>query len=47
VELAIEIKRRVADECGIVLRPEPSFVGFGDDPHVAYLTEASGLGPGA
>jgi UDP-N-acetylmuramate dehydrogenase len=35
--LAAEIKQRVADRFGIGLRPEPAFVGFGDDPNVAYL----------
>jgi UDP-N-acetylmuramate dehydrogenase len=38
VELAIRIKRQVLDRFGIVLRPEPVFVGFGDDPDVRYLT---------
>jgi UDP-N-acetylmuramate dehydrogenase len=38
VELAIRIKRHVLDRFGIVLRPEPVFVGFGDDPDVRYLT---------
>lgn len=37
VELAAEIKRRVADRFGICLRPEPAFVGFSDDADVAYL----------
>jgi len=37
VELAAEIKQRVADRFAIGLRPEPAFVGFGDDPKVAYL----------
>jgi UDP-N-acetylmuramate dehydrogenase len=39
VELAAEIKRRVADRFGICLTPEPAFVGFGDDPDVVYLRE--------
>ena len=30
--LAARIKRQVADRFGIWLRPEPVFVGFGDDP---------------
>jgi UDP-N-acetylmuramate dehydrogenase len=47
VALATEIKRRVAGQFGIRLRPEPAFVGFGDDPDVAYLTEAPGLRPQA
>jgi UDP-N-acetylmuramate dehydrogenase len=47
VDLATEIKRRVADQFGIGLQPEPSFVGFGDDPDVAYLTEAPGPRPQA
>jgi UDP-N-acetylmuramate dehydrogenase len=37
VELAVEIKRRVADRFGICLRPEPAFVGFSNDADVAYL----------
>ena len=40
--LAIEIKRRVADRFGVWLRPEPAFVGFTDDPDVAYLEKDSG-----
>ena len=40
VDLATEIKRRVADQFGIGLQPEPAFVGFGDDPDIAYLTQA-------
>jgi UDP-N-acetylmuramate dehydrogenase len=35
--LAVRIKRQVADRFGIWLRPEPAFVGFGDDPDVAFL----------
>jgi UDP-N-acetylmuramate dehydrogenase len=37
--LAVRIKRTVADRFGIRLRPEPAFVGFGDDPDVAFLQE--------
>jgi UDP-N-acetylmuramate dehydrogenase len=37
--LAVRIKRQVADRSGIWLRPEPVFVGFGDDPDVAFLEE--------
>jgi UDP-N-acetylmuramate dehydrogenase len=37
--LAVRIKRTVADRFGIRLRPEPAFVGFGDDPDVAFLTD--------
>jgi UDP-N-acetylmuramate dehydrogenase len=32
VELAREIRRRVEDAFGILLEPEPSFVGFDADP---------------
>jgi hypothetical protein len=37
VNMATAIKRQVADRFGICLRVEPSFVGFGNDPAVAYL----------
>lgn len=37
VRLATHIKRRVADQFGVALRPEPIFVGFGGDPDVTYL----------
>lgn len=37
LDLAIRIKRQVLDRFGIALRPEPVFVGFGDDPDVRYL----------
>jgi UDP-N-acetylmuramate dehydrogenase len=40
VELAVMIKRRVADTFGIGLLPEPVFVGFDDDESVAYLQKA-------
>ena len=40
VVLAGLIKRQVADCFGIWLRAEPAFVGFGDDPDVAFLKEA-------
>ncbi len=42
VVLAGLIKRQVADRFGIWLRAEPAFVGFGDDPEVAFLKEAGG-----
>ena len=44
LRLAGRIKRGVADRFGVFLRPEPIFVGFGDDPEVAYLL---GAPPGA
>ena len=37
IRLATHIKRTVADRFGIALRPEPIFVGFGEDPLVRYL----------
>ena len=37
--LAVRIKRQVADRFGIWLRPEPVFVGVGNDPDVAFLQE--------
>lgn len=37
LRLASRIKRDVADRFGVLLRPEPIFVGFGDDPEVSYL----------
>jgi UDP-N-acetylmuramate dehydrogenase len=40
LDLAIRIKRQVLDRFGIALRPEPVFVGFGDDPDVRDLTSA-------
>jgi UDP-N-acetylmuramate dehydrogenase len=42
LDLAVLIKRRVADRFGISLVPEPVFVGFGDDADVAYLTGRPG-----
>lgn len=39
LELAAEIKRRVADRFGIDLRPEPAFVGFSNDADVAFLLQ--------
>ena len=42
LNLATQIKRKVADQFGIFLVPEPVFVGFGDDDDVAYLTERRG-----
>jgi len=41
VELAARIKRRVADTFGVWLRPEPLFLGFGDDETVAFLRKAN------
>jgi UDP-N-acetylmuramate dehydrogenase len=40
VALAGAIKRRVIDRFGIWLHAEPAFVGFVDDPDVAFLKEA-------
>lgn len=40
LRLAAAIKSRVVDRFGIWLRPEPVFIGFGDDADVAYLQEA-------
>lgn len=37
IRLASRIKRAVIEKFGVALRPEPVFVGFGDDPDVAYL----------
>jgi UDP-N-acetylmuramate dehydrogenase len=37
LRLATRIKRTVVDRFGVWLRPEPVFVGFGDDVDVAYL----------
>jgi UDP-N-acetylmuramate dehydrogenase len=37
LRLAVRIKRGVADRFGVCLRPEPIFVGFGDDPGVQFL----------
>lgn len=37
LRLASRIKREVAERFGVSLRPEPIFVGFGDDPEVTYL----------
>ena len=39
LDLAVRIKRRVVERFGIWLRPEPVFVGFTDNPDVAYLKE--------
>jgi UDP-N-acetylmuramate dehydrogenase len=41
LRLAVQIKTRVADRFGIVLVPEPAFVGFADEPDVDYLTGRS------
>lgn len=40
--LAGRIKRQVADRFDIWLRPEPAFVGFGDDPDVVFLERTHG-----
>jgi UDP-N-acetylmuramate dehydrogenase len=39
LSLAVRIKRQVGEQFGIWLRPEPAFVGFDDDPDVAFLEE--------
>ena len=41
VALARQIKQRVADRFDVRLRPEPTFVGFGDDADVAYLLDSA------
>jgi UDP-N-acetylmuramate dehydrogenase len=40
VRLATHIKHEVATRFGVSLRPEPIFVGFGEDPDVDYLVRA-------
>lgn len=40
--LAAQIKRRVGEQFGIWLRPEPVFAGFHDDGEVEYLQKAIG-----
>ena len=40
VALAVRIKRQVFEQFGIALRPEPVFLGFGNDPAVQYLLKA-------
>ena len=40
VRFASAIKRGVADRFGVWLRPEPVFVGFSQDPDVAFLQRA-------
>jgi UDP-N-acetylmuramate dehydrogenase len=37
LRLAVRVKRQVADRFNVLLRPEPIFVGFHDDPDVEYL----------
>jgi UDP-N-acetylmuramate dehydrogenase len=37
LRLATRIKQKVTERFGILLRPEPVFVGFKDDPEVKYL----------
>lgn len=39
LRLAVRIKRQVANRFGVPLKPEPIFVGFGDDPDVTYLVK--------
>lgn len=41
VALACRIKRAVLDRFDIALRPEPVFVGFGDDDRVRFLQKAN------
>jgi UDP-N-acetylmuramate dehydrogenase len=41
VELAREIRRRVEDAFGVVLEPEPNFVGFGSDPMASEVLPSS------
>ena len=41
VALACRIKRAVLDRFGIALRPEPVFVGFGNDDRVSFLQKAN------
>lgn len=41
VRFACRIKRGVAERFGILLRPEPDFVGFGSDSELAYLVNAA------
>ena len=41
VEFAVRIKRKVSEQFGVWLRPEPVMVGFGADPSVAFLQKAS------
>ena len=37
VAFASDVKRRVADTFGVILVPEPTFIGFGDADEVEYL----------
>jgi UDP-N-acetylmuramate dehydrogenase len=41
VTFAAGVKQRVADRFGVNLVPEPTFVGFGDEPAVRYLVEGT------
>jgi UDP-N-acetylmuramate dehydrogenase len=41
VGLAVAIKRAVLETFGVGLVPEPVFVGFDDDPTVAWLLDAA------
>ncbi len=37
VALAVGIKRRVLDQFGVSLRPEPRFLGFDEDERMTFL----------
>lgn len=39
LDLAVLVKRRVLECFEVPLRPEPVFIGFGDDPALAFLQE--------
>jgi UDP-N-acetylmuramate dehydrogenase len=41
VRLAVRIKKGVGDRFGVALMAEPVFLGFDDDPDVAFLRKAS------
>ncbi len=41
VRLAVRIKTQVGDRFAVALRPEPVFLGFGDDPDVRFLQRAN------
>lgn len=40
LRLAVRVKRQVADRFGVLLRTEPVFIGFDDDPEVRYLQDS-------
>jgi UDP-N-acetylmuramate dehydrogenase len=42
IRLAARIKQGVVDRFGVVLRPEPVFLGFENDPGVTFLQKANG-----